>query len=310
VKGAGLDVYAHPGVAVPTALSSDVRELSEPLSSLYRRYAVALSTPARGDAKAKIPRRVLEMLASGAVVVAPSTPDVSLALGSAVTIFSGAAEAAETVRRLLDDEGERALKAAEGTAFVLRGHTMMHRLAAIAAAAGLAIDPEAERRVAALVLADDPDDVEQAVRYLAEQSRPPDEIILGSKSRPSDLEGITRSSAGARLRMVKQDGDARPQRLRELARMSSTPWVFVAGAGGDAAALESLILRVPFVEADVVARAVEPWSAGTRTSDVGPIPVVARRSLVAERGWPDDVDTLHRWSREGVRIFAIEPGSH
>lgn len=307
VKSADVDLYAQPGIAVPPALSSDVRELSEPLASLYRRYAVVLSSPARGDTKAKIPRRVLEMLASGTVVVAAASPDVSLPLGSAVTVVFDGADAAEAVRRLLGNEYERADKAAEGLSFVLRAHTVMHRLAAIASAAGVAVDAEAERRVAALLLADNADDVEQAVRSLTDQARPPDEIILGTKSRPSDLDGITRSATGARVRIVKQDGDARAHRMRELARMSSTPWVFVAGGRGDAAALESLILRVPFVDADVVARVAQSRGADSLTAEVALAPAVVRRSIVAERGWPDDTDTLHRWSLEGVRIYAIEP---
>ena len=307
VKEAGVDLYAQPGITVPPSLSAEVRELTEPLSSLYRRYAVVLSSPARGDSKAKIPRRVLEMLASGAAVVAVASPDVSLHLGSVVTTFRDNADTAEGVRRLLDDEAGRARIALEGLTFVLRAHTMMHRLAAIASAAGLAIDAEAERRVAALVLADDVDDAEQAVGSLAGQSHSPDEIILGTKSRASDLEGIMNSVTGARVRIVKQDGDGRAQRLRELARTSSTPWVFVTAARGDAALLESLILRAPFVGADAVAHATAPGAADSLTADITPTPVVVRTSLVAERGWPEDTETIHRWSREGVHIYAVEP---
>lgn len=309
-KDAGVDVYAKPGVAVPAAVSQDVRELIEPLATLYRRYAVVLSSPARGDAKAKIPRRVLEMLASGAPVVALAAPDVSLHLGSVVTTVADPREAGEAVRRLLDDDRARARIATEGLTFMLRAHTAMHRLGAMAASAGFAIDAEAERRVAALVLADNADDVEQAFHSLADQSRPPDEIILGTKSRPSELEEATKSIAGGRVRIVKQDGDARAQRLRELARMSSMPWVFIPGARGDSDALESLILRAPFVAADVVARPTDGPKANTITADVALTPAVARRALVAERGWPEDADTLHRWSGEGTIVYAIEPAPH
>jgi hypothetical protein len=98
--------------------------------------------------------------------------------------------------------------------------------------------------------------------------------------------------------------------------MASTPWVFIPGARGDASArddsdtLESLILRVPFVGADVVARAADAERSNSITSGVALTPAVARRALVAERGWPEDVDTLHRWAREGSLVYAIEPAPH
>ena len=76
-----------------------------------------------------------------------------------------------------------------------------------------------------------------------------------------------------------------------------------SAAGGLLAVLNTLTIPVGFV----VAWAAEPQSAESLTADVGLAPAVARRALVAERGWPEDTDALHRWSREGVRIYAIEP---
>ena len=29
------------------------------------------------------------------------------------------------------------------------------------------------------------------------------------------------------------------------------------------------------------------------------------RALVGERGWPDDAETVRRWSHEGVRLYAV-----
>ena len=285
------DVYSAPGVTIPNGTALEIRELAEPLQALYRRYAVAVSTPARGDAAGKIPQRVLEMLASGVAVAAFASPDVSLHLASVVETFAEAGAAAGVVHRLLDDERLRASLAAQGELFVLRSHTAMDRLATIGGAAGLRVDADAERRVAALVLADDPEEVGVALRALASQSRPADEIIVGTKARPSDVEAVV--SPGVRTRIVKQNGDARPQRLRELARMASTPWLYVVASGAAADSLEQLVLRAPFADADVVVHARD---------DVAP--AVVRRDLVAERGWPDDADTLRRWSIEGVRVYA------
>ena len=287
------DVYALPGVAVPDATAAGVRELAEPLSMLFRRYAVALSTPARGDAAGKIPQRVLEMLASGVAVAAPASPDVSLHLAPVVRTFVGAEDAAAAINGLLDDDGARKHFASNGELFALRSHTAMDRLAAIASAVGMAVDAHAERRVAALVLADQPDDAALALHAIAAQTHPADEVILGTKARPADLEAG--AGTGARIRVVKQDGDARPQRIRELARLASTPWVFLPAAAADTDSLEQLILRAPFADADIVARATTDEAA----------PAVVRRALVGERGWPDDAETVRRWSHEGVRLYAV-----
>jgi len=284
------DVYSTPGVAIPDGIGVEVRELAEPLHALLRRYAVAVSSPAHGDAAGKIPQRILEMLAGGVVVAAPSSPDVSLHLASVVQTFAGADAAAGVVQRLLDDDDLRATMAQQGELFVLRAHTPMDRLAAIASAAGLKADADADRRVAALALADDVDDVALVMRALAGQSRPADEIIVGTKARPADVEGA--APPGTRVRVVKQDGDARQQRLRELARITGTPWLYIAAPTADADSLERLVLRAPFAGADVVVGAPD---------DIAP--AVVRRELVAERGWPDDADTLRRWSVEGVRVY-------
>jgi len=282
-----VDVYAVPGLAVPDGMPVDARELSEPLSSLFRRYAVALSTPARGDATGKVPQRVLEMLASGIAVAALASPDVSLHLAAVVETFGGPEAVAGALHKLIDDEVAQAHLASQGELFVLRSHTPMDLLATLASAAGIKVDADAERRVAALVLADTADDASIALRALAAQSRPADEIIVGTKARPADLE----TTAGARIRIVRQEGDARPQLVRELARMASTPWVYIAAPAADPDSLEQLVLRAPFAGADAVARAADEVA-----------PVVVRRDLVAERGWPDDPETLRRWAHEGLRI--------
>jgi hypothetical protein len=54
------------------------------------------------------------------------------------------------------------------------------------------------------------------------------------------------------------------------------------------------VLRAPFAGADAVARSADEIA-----------PVVVRRGLVAERGWPDDAETLRRWAREGVKIHTV-----
>jgi hypothetical protein len=169
------------------------------------------------------------------------------------------------------------------------------------------VDDEAERRTSALLLVDHPDDASRPLQSLASQSRPPDEIIVGTKTRAGELEEKSGGMAGIRVRIVKQNGDARPQRLRELARIASTPWVFLPGVPEDVQSLEQLVLRAPFVDADVIARATAGETSYSAGADVAVVPVVVRRSLVAERGWPDDVETLRRWSREGVRFYAIPP---
>ena len=283
-----IDVYAVPGFAVPDGMPADARALAEPLSSLFRRYEVALSTPARGDAKGKVPQRVLEMLASGIAVAASASPDVSLHLAPVVETFDGPEAGTVALRKLLDGSAARAWLAAQGELFVLRSHTPMDRLASIASSAGIKVDADAERRVAALVLAETADDASIALRGLAGQSRPADEIIVGTKA--AEVEPV----GGARTRIVRQDGDARPQLVRELARMASTPWVYIAAPGADPDSIEQLVLRAPFAGADAVAGAADEIA-----------PVVVRRALVAERGWPDDAETLRRWAREGIRIHTV-----
>jgi hypothetical protein len=302
----GIDVYAHSSTT-PAAPGPHFQPLAEPLWALYRRYAVAISCPARGDAKGKIPRRVLEMLASGVAVVALTSPDVSLHLGSVVTTVATPHEARDVVSELFEHEAKRARIAAESLSFVLRAHTTTHRLAAIASAAGLPTDPDYERRVAALVLADQSGDAEAALGALSSQSHAPDEIIVGTKADPSDLHEVLRDISGLRVRIVRQDGGTSLQRVQELARMASVPWVFLSTADAAPDELEPLILRAPYVGADVVARVTTGGAASRITDEVIPFPVVAKRELVAERGWTEDAGVLQGWAREGIRIYAIEP---
>jgi hypothetical protein len=123
-----IDVYAVPGLVIPEGLPVAARELAEPLSSLFRRYAVSLSTSAHGDAKGKIPQRVLEMLASGIAVAAPASADVSLHLAPVVETFDAPDAGTAALQKLLDNEAGRAQLASQGELLVLRSHTSMDRL--------------------------------------------------------------------------------------------------------------------------------------------------------------------------------------
>jgi hypothetical protein len=147
------------------------------------------------------------------------------------------------------------------------------------------------------------------VRWLMGQSRTPDEIVIGTKSQASDLEQDG-SLSSARVRIVRQEGDTRSERIAELARLCSTPWVFPASnQPADPRLIESLILPAPYVGADLVGISSDEGRFTPYSGNVDVNAAVAKGRLVAMRGWPDDAETIHRWSLEGCSVFGIDPPS-
>lgn len=285
----GLTVYADAGGEG----SEDGVTVVEPdaLERVVARHALYVNGEATG-----LPVRALNAIASGAAVVTVPNPVLEEALGSAITVARTTEEAKEAIERLLSDEARRAAIWTAGLRSVLSGHTIRHRIAAIARAAGYEIDEGFDARVAALVLAQNGSEADAIARRIASQCRVAEICVgvieLGPPRKAADEE------EGPLVRVIEQDASAgESARWRALAELVSSPWVVPLMRDGDASAVNDLMLAQRFAGADVLA----PGDAFVFTDAFDPSGAVARRALVAARGWPPGP----AWLREGVRLFTV-----
>jgi len=285
----GLTIYAEEGADV--ARSDGVMFLRpDALERASANHAVYINGESAG-----LPSRALRAVASGAAVV--SVPNSALvdALGDAVTIARSTEEAKEAIQRLLSDDVRRAAARREGLRAVLGKHTIRHRIAAIARTAGLGIDEGFDTRVTALVLASAAADTDSIAHRLS-ASGAFAEIVIGSVD-PVRAQNVTEDEdEKSPFRVVQQDPALSVgARVQALAAVSSSPWVALISADGDAGAVPDLLLAQRFARADVLS----VGEAFAFTDAVDPDHAVARREIVAARGWPPSA----QWAREGVRMF-------
>jgi spore maturation protein CgeB len=80
-----------------------------------------------------VANRVFDALACGTCVLSDEVPGMGELLDDAVATFSDADDLAVRARELLDDEGQRAARAARGRRAVLAAHTWQHRAATLVA---------------------------------------------------------------------------------------------------------------------------------------------------------------------------------
>jgi hypothetical protein len=268
------------------------------LEQAVAHHAVYISADTVG-----LPPRVLQALASGIAVVSVPNPVLEDALGSVITIARTTEEAKEAIERLLSDDALRASVRMNGLRAVLSDHTIRHRLGAIARAAGYELDEGSDARVTALVLVDEASEIEALVRTLGEQHHAPAEILFGvAGTAPADGAPAEAASEaeGPAVRVIEQEpGADTADRMRALAALATSPWVatFDGGSAVDATDLNDLLLAQRFARADVLGRG----DAFVFTDRVQPGCAVARREVVASRGWPPALE----WAREGVRIFTV-----
>jgi Glycosyl transferases group 1 len=280
----------------------------------YKGHKVFLNANSVTDSPTMFSRRVFELLACDTAVVSTESLGVSETFGDLVSMVETPEQASEALTRLLDDDEYRRDLAVRGRRLVLGEHTYAHRLAAIAQAAGYPAAPYGDRQAAAAVLVEGVEDargVRSLVSAISSQSRPPAELLIGLGTETSvagDLQELSDGSSELRVRVVQQDpGASRSQRYRELAALAVSPWVAVMHPrhqyGRDH--LRDLLIATRYAEADVIGSAA---SEQRFTEFVHPHSALARRELIADRGWPDEMPgswaTLEGWFREGVRFFS------
>ncbi len=251
----------------------------ERMVEAYRRYRVFLNTNSVTASPTMFSRRVFELLASGTPVI--STPSVGMEamLGSVVRTVRTAEEADAALTELLTDDDVWRATSAAGLALVHAEHTVAHRLASIAAAAGIDVDPDAAHAVTVLVTdpAASPDAVAVAV--------PGAEVV--------------RLAPGEDLsRWV----DTNTDRL-------TTPWVLVTDASPTAlAAVPALLPARRYAHAEVIGLADGDGAAGAHryVDRVAPSSVLVRRPVLhawRPDGAPDERRDALRAA--GARSFAV-----
>lgn len=280
----GLTIYAPEGsdVAGATSVRADALERAP------ANHAVYINAESTG-----LPLRALTAAASGAAVVSVPNPMLQEALGAAVTVARTTEEAKEAIERLLSDDARRASVRAAGLRAVLGTHTIRHRIAAIARTAGLPVDEGFDARVAVLVLVPAGANIERTSRRYANLGV--SEVLIGSVG---SVAPSTASEEGPLVRVVQQDPAASESaRYQALASLASSPWVAPVPADGSIDSVPDLLLAQRFARADVLS----VGDAFGFTDTVDPSRAVARRGIVAARGWPPSP----QWAREGVRMFTM-----
>ena len=287
----GLTIYAPQGADV--ARSDGVTFVRpDSLERAPANHAVYINGESAG-----LPTRALRAAASGAVVVSVPNRALEEALGTAVTIARSTEEAKEAIQRLLSDDARRAAARRAGLRAVIGKHTIRHRLAAIARTAGLGVDEGFDARVAALVLAPAGADADEIAMRLS-ASGAFAEIVIGVVD-PIRPQNVTENEdERSPFRVVQQDPALKDgARAQTLAGVASSPWVALVSADGDAGTVADLLLAQRFARADVLS----DGEVFAFTDSVDPEHAVARREIVAARGWPPSP----QWAREGVRMFTV-----
>lgn len=285
------------------------------LVEAYKRFAVFLAPNHESDPAATVPRAVFELLACGTPVLGTVSPAADALFGEHVLVARDRAEADHILRRILADPARARSLMGAAARTVFGAHTYGHRMNTIAERVGLAARADTERDVAVIAVIG-PGDSAAGLRTLVDdllaQEHTPREVLLGLAG-PIDAGALARlERADGRLRTLRQEPEAATsERLRELARLAVSPWVAPLRPGLRLApeGLADLLTYTRFDDVDVVGAPPAADDALTHrmVSSVAPCPAVARRELVASRGWtfgPEAEETMRGWFGEGTRFYA------
>jgi hypothetical protein len=289
----GLTVYTPNGEEIPSALAEHATTVGPwMLDRMVSRHAVYINTDSAG-----LPARALQALATGAVVVSVANPSLEEAFPGLISVARSTEDAKEAIERLLSDDGYRTQTRAAALRAVLSAHTIRHRLGSIARAVGYELDEESDARVTALVLVDEVAEGDALVRSLTAQRQPLVEILIGvaGETPPTSAEEEER-----RVRLIQQGRGMSPtERMQALAALATSPWVapFPQGSTPNVNDLFDLVLAQRFARADVLGTG----EAFVFADRLAPGCSIARRDVVASRGWPPEP----AWARDGVRIFTV-----
>jgi hypothetical protein len=280
----------------------------------YKSHRVFLNVNSVAESPTMFSRRVFELLACGTAVVSTESTGMEATFGELVPVARSKEEAEAALTRLLDDDYLRDLTE-RAQRLVLGRHTYRDRLLTVARTAGFDVADSNGAETTALVVADEPAELEKTVRSLLAQSTEPDEVLvgLGGGLLERDVDALARRFAGRIRTTAQQPGLSSSERLQELAAMAVTPWVAPLRPsvhyGRDH--LRDLIACAGFAEADVIGFG-STGSGGKIAAHryeeaVSPDAAIADREIVASRGWPDESGEMRRWFAQGVRIYAGDP---
>jgi len=286
-QATGLRVYTLPGDEVPPELLPHAVVVeARALERCVAAHAVYLNTDPRG-----LPVRVLNALASGAGVVSVPNQTLENALGSVVSFPRTTEDGKEAIEQLLAGSP----RSAAGLGAVLAEHTVAHRIAAIARAAGFDVDEGAETRFTAIALAADAGHGALLTRGFEEAGLWAGEVLVGV---PGAIPVEEADPSPSIVRLVPLDPhSSSSEQVQTLARMAAQPWLALLEGVSDADRIAELLRAKRFANADVIGVGEDyAFAAGVDLECA-----VARRDVVAARGWPPEP----HWSREGVRIFTV-----
>jgi SAM-dependent methyltransferase len=284
----------------------------------YKAHKVFVNANSVTDSPTMFSRRVFELLACGTGVVSTESVGIEAIFGDLVPVVGTPAEATAALERWIQDEGYRVETSTKAARLVLGQHTYRERMATVARTAGFDVDTASAEAVAVLACLDGRgggDELTRLIATLAGQTRAPREVVLSTRD-DADIAAVQQALPDAGVRGTAHMPDApAAERIRELAALATAPWVAVLDATTeyDDDHLTDLHLATRYAEADVLGRApAAATTNGARPSryahDVAPDAAIARREIVAARGWnADDPSVMRAWFREGVRFFHTGP---
>jgi Glycosyl transferases group 1 len=282
--------------------------------AVYKRHRVFLTAAGpTASSSSALPRQVLESLACGTPVLSTPSAGIAEILGTLVPVADNREEAIKRLERLIGDDKYRDSLAARGQRHVLAAHTYRDRLAEVVAAVGFDVAAGAGEETAVLLAAAEREELGEIVDALIDQSLAPNEVLLGlpdGTDAERDLDRLAKRFPGARIRTISQQGTtSRSERLRELARLAAAPWVapMAPTLRYGPHHLRDLVACTRFADAEAIGFAATAGDGPHRYAEaVPPHAALAKRELVAARGWPRDETAMRRWFMQGVRIYAGE----
>ncbi|MEA2496015.1 MAG: hypothetical protein QOJ29_3926 [Thermoleophilaceae bacterium] len=267
------------------------------IDEAYKGFDVLLNVNTVDSSPTMFARRVTEMVASDALVVSTPSVGMTAAFGDTVASVDSPTEAEEALRAALEDGAQRRERRLAGRRLVMREHTYRHRLAQVAAAAGIVTTDGPALPVAVVV--EESSHEEQLGAWLDEQTQPAAEVLVAGEADESAERG------GVPLRRVHLQ--ARDGRMRTLASLASSPWVhrFDPERPRSPHDLSDLVAYAATGHADLVGRPADDAASEEHVFavDIDTGCALARRSLVVARSWPEPAD-LATWIRAGVRVYA------
>jgi hypothetical protein len=132
-----LDIYARRGALPPRYRPAVVGGPPRKLVDTAQQYAAVLEPASGAPSSSRLPRRMLELLASGTPVVTTPSKGVDQALGDVVITTSSAEHTQRAVGGLIEHATERDRLALRGLRAVMREHTYSRRLDQVLGSAGL-----------------------------------------------------------------------------------------------------------------------------------------------------------------------------